>query len=154
MTFLFYRQFCSVFSLKDVLEMDLLVSSFLVLGTKEAGPLVLAWAVFVCLLLSLPERTECTFIGVYGQFDMCICVLRYTVCMYIKTHFVSFQEIDHIAYLRQAFEAAPFNYILEILRSDAFRESDVSLLYIVSPNCHLPSDLAILSQVFILFFLL
>lgn len=91
-----FRQFCYVFPLKDVLQMDLLVSSFSDLGAKEAGPLVLAWAVFVCLFLSLPGRTE------------------YSLLM----------EIDHIAYLHQAFEAEPFNYILEMLRSGALRDSD------------------------------
>ncbi|XP_020260505.1 uncharacterized protein LOC109836876 isoform X2 [Asparagus officinalis] len=91
-----FSQFCSILSLSDVLEMDLLVSSFSDLGAKEAGPLLLVWAVFVCLLLSLPGRTENNVL----------------------------MEIDHIAYLRQAFEAAAFSHILDIVRGDALRDSD------------------------------
>ncbi|RWV95867.1 hypothetical protein GW17_00041464, partial [Ensete ventricosum] len=34
-------------------------------------------------------------------------------------------EIDHISYVRQAFEVAAFDYILEILRNGTFRDSDL-----------------------------
>lgn len=44
----------------------------------------------------------------------------------IKKFSIFFQEIDHVGYVRQAFEAAPLNYIIEILHNDILRESDVS----------------------------
>lgn len=91
----FSNQDCS-FSLSNIQEMDALVSNFSGLGTKESGPLFLAWAIFTCLLSSLPEMDGNN----------------------------SVTEIDHIAYLRQAFEAGSFDYLLEILRSDALRDSD------------------------------
>lgn len=90
-----YRQGYSVFTLSDVQEMDALVSCFLALGDTEAGPLILAWAVFICLLLTLPERTEHSILT----------------------------DIDHIGYLRQAFESAPFCYLHEVVR-DTLRNSD------------------------------
>lgn len=71
----FCRQFCSVFPVEDVLQMDLVVSSFFDLGAKEAGPLVLAWAVFVCLFLSLPGRTDYSLLMVYGQLDIFVIIL-------------------------------------------------------------------------------
>lgn len=46
------------FSLTDIQEMDALVSTFSVFEMNEAGPLVLAWAVFLYLLLTLPEKDE------------------------------------------------------------------------------------------------
>lgn len=113
--------------------MDVLVSSFSVSGTKEAGFLLLVWAVFVCLLLSLPDRAEYSLLMVHCQRNMRACkhlcvfpLNKVHTCKLTQT-FVSFQEIDHIAYLCQAFEASPFNYVLGILCSDAFKDSDVSL---------------------------
>jgi nuclear pore complex protein Nup188 len=38
--------------------MDVLISSFVTLGTREAGPLILAWAVCLCLISSLPGSEE------------------------------------------------------------------------------------------------
>lgn len=38
----------------------------------------------------------------------------------------SYQEIDHIGYVRQAMEASSLGYFLEILESDTFKYSDVS----------------------------
>lgn len=68
---LFIRQGGSVFTLSDIQEMDAEVSSFTDLGTIEAGPLILAWAVFLCLLLSLPDRQNSGMLMVcvsYGCF--------------------------------------------------------------------------------------
>jgi len=42
----------------DVQEMDALVSTFNAFEMNEAGPLVLAWAVFLYLLLTLLEKDE------------------------------------------------------------------------------------------------
>lgn len=61
LTRLFIRQGNIVFSLSEIQEIDAVVSSFSNLGMVEAGPLILAWATFLCLLLSLP-RSE-----VYNQ---------------------------------------------------------------------------------------
>ncbi|KAL5561138.1 hypothetical protein UlMin_030885 [Ulmus minor] len=91
-----FRQVASLFSLTDVQEMDALVSSFNDFETKETGPLILTWAVFVCLISSLPEKEENN----------------------------ALMEIDHVGYVRQAFEAASLRYFLEILQSDLLNESD------------------------------
>ncbi|URE33858.1 mRNA transport [Musa troglodytarum] len=91
-----FREGGSVFSVIDIKEMDAQVSSFYDLGAVEAGPLLLAWAVFLSLLLSLHETHNSS----------------------------TLMEIDHVSYVRQAFEVAAFDYILEILRNDKFRDSD------------------------------
>ncbi|XP_020681493.1 uncharacterized protein LOC110098887 [Dendrobium catenatum] len=85
-----------IFSMQDVQEMDFLVSTFSGLGTFEAGPLFLAWAVFICLLSSLPDLKNESIL----------------------------MEIDHADYARQAFEVGTCNYLLEVLRSDCLRDSD------------------------------
>ncbi|XP_062080892.1 uncharacterized protein LOC133785690 [Humulus lupulus] len=86
----------SHFSVIDVQEMDAIVSSFNGFETKEAGPLILTWAVFLCLISSLPRKEENNVL----------------------------MEIDHISYVRQAFEAASLRFFLEILESDLLNESD------------------------------
>eukprot|EP00257_Ricinus_communis_P020943 XP_015580313.1 uncharacterized protein LOC8265348 isoform X1 [Ricinus communis] len=91
-----FRPGASLFSIADIQQMDVLVSSFNAYETKEAGPLILTWAVCLCLITSLPKKEE------------------HNVLM----------EIDHVGYLRQAFESASLNYFLEILDSDLLKESD------------------------------
>ncbi|KAJ0076746.1 hypothetical protein Patl1_36101 [Pistacia atlantica] len=91
-----FRQGALVFTSTDVLEMDALLATFDVLELKEAGPLIFAWAVFLCLVSSLPGKEENN----------------------------ALLEIDHVGYIRQAFEAASLSYFLEILQSDLFEESD------------------------------
>lgn len=46
---------CSAFSVGDILEMDVEISKFPEFSMVESGALILAWAVFLCLVLSLPE---------------------------------------------------------------------------------------------------
>ncbi|KAL2937209.1 hypothetical protein RDABS01_020658 [Bienertia sinuspersici] len=91
-----FRDSSCVFSSTDILEMDSVISRFDIYETKEAGPLILAWAVFLCLITSLPGKAE--------QNEL--------------------TEIDHIGYVRQAFESASLNLFLEILRSDVLKDSD------------------------------
>ncbi|XVE93792.1 hypothetical protein REPUB_Repub01dG0225400 [Reevesia pubescens] len=55
---------------------------------KEAGPLILAWAVFLCLISSLPRKEETN----------------------------ELTEIDHVGYVCQAFEASSLSFFLEILQ--------------------------------------
>ncbi|KAL9691487.1 hypothetical protein QQ045_011911 [Rhodiola kirilowii] len=90
-----FRQDSSSFSLTDILEMDNLISSFSVYDIKEAGPLYLTWAVFLCLVLSLP--------GLKDNDQL---------------------EIDHVGYVRQAIEVGSLEYFLEALQSDILRNSD------------------------------
>ncbi|XP_068639968.1 uncharacterized protein [Aristolochia californica] len=85
-----------LFSMANIQEMDSIVSSFNTSDAAEAGPLVLAWAVFLCLTASLPDKQE---------YSMLV-------------------EIDHISYVRHAFEAAPLRYFLEILDSNVLKDSD------------------------------
>ncbi|XP_057456711.1 uncharacterized protein LOC130747712 [Lotus japonicus] len=91
-----YRKGVFTFSLTDIQEMDALVSTFSVFEMNEAGPLVLAWAVFLYLLLTLPEKDDNN----------------------------ELMEIDHIGYVRQAFEAGSLRYCLEILQCDILKDHD------------------------------
>ncbi|XP_022146238.1 uncharacterized protein LOC111015501 isoform X2 [Momordica charantia] len=91
-----FRQGASVFSSSDFQEMDTIVSSLNGFEIKEAGPLLLTWAVFLCLISSLPGKEEHNVLP----------------------------EIDHVGYVRQAFDSAAFNYFLDILHSDLLKESE------------------------------
>ncbi|KAL3843385.1 hypothetical protein ACJIZ3_000788 [Penstemon smallii] len=91
-----YRQGTIAFSEMDVQGMDAEISKFGAFEAKESGPLILAWAVFLCLISSLPEKEKNTLL----------------------------LEIDHIGYVRQAFEASSLDYFLEILQSDTLKDSD------------------------------
>ncbi|TKY67768.1 Nucleoporin NUP188-like [Spatholobus suberectus] len=91
-----YRKGVSTFSMTDVQEMDALVSTFNAFEMCEAGPLVLAWAVFLYLLLTLLEKDENN----------------------------ELMEIDHIGYVRQAFEAGSLHYCLDILECDILKDYD------------------------------
>lgn len=42
----------------EVQQIDAMISSFNVFESKELGPLILAWALFLCLISSLPEKEE------------------------------------------------------------------------------------------------
>ncbi|KAG0491610.1 hypothetical protein HPP92_005008 [Vanilla planifolia] len=86
----------AMFSMLDIQEINSLVSSLSILGMVECGPLLLAWAVFICLISSLPD---------------------------MKNNLI-LMEIDHVDYVHQAFEVRPFNYLLEVLRSSCLRDSD------------------------------
>ncbi|TYJ99583.1 nucleoporin NUP188-like protein isoform X2 [Cucumis melo var. makuwa] len=81
--------------------MDAIVSSLNAFEIKEAGPLLLTWAVVLCLISSLPGKEE------------------HNVLL----------EIDHVGYVRQAFDSAAFNYFLDILHSDLLKESEVCCPY-------------------------
>ncbi|RZB79156.1 hypothetical protein D0Y65_029491 [Glycine soja] len=96
-----YRKGVSTFSMTDVQDMDALVSTFNAFEMKEAGPLVLAWAVFLYLLLTLVEKDENNELMVV--------------------------EIDHISYVRQAIEAGSLRYCLEILECDILKDYDGSV---------------------------
>ncbi|XP_055961923.1 uncharacterized protein LOC126683413 isoform X2 [Mercurialis annua] len=91
-----FRSGASVFSLADIQQMDVLVSSLNAFEMEEAGPLILTWAVCLCLITSLPRAEEINVL----------------------------MEIDHVGYLRQAFESASLNYFVDILDSDLLKESD------------------------------
>lgn len=91
-----FREGCTLFSLTDVQEIDAIISGFNAFETKEAGPLILTWAVFLCLISSLPGKQENSVL----------------------------MDIDHVGYVRQAFEAASLSYFLELLQSDILKDSD------------------------------
>lgn len=91
-----FRSGPCVFSIIDVQEMDATISSLNTLEVKEAGPLVLAWAVFLCLISSLPGKEEIPFL----------------------------MEIDHVSYVHQAFEAASLSYFLDVLQSNVLNDFD------------------------------
>ncbi|XP_010555238.1 PREDICTED: uncharacterized protein LOC104824773 isoform X2 [Tarenaya hassleriana] len=91
-----FRSGSCVFSITDVQEMDAAISSLNTSEAKEAGPLILAWAVFLCLISSLPGKEENPLL----------------------------MEINHVGYVHQAFEAASLSCFLEILQSNVLKESD------------------------------
>ncbi|KAL6545953.1 hypothetical protein OROGR_009827 [Orobanche gracilis] len=90
-----FRQGPMGFSETDVQQMDGALASFNAFEVKEEGPLILAWAVFLCLISSLPGKKENLLM-----------------------------EIDHAGYVRQAFDASSLRYFLEILQSDTLKLSD------------------------------
>ncbi|XP_047941076.1 uncharacterized protein LOC125188339 isoform X2 [Salvia hispanica] len=91
-----FRQGSLRFSEMEVQQIDSMISSFNAFESKELGPLILAWALFLCLVSSLPEKEENN----------------------------KLMEIDHIGYVRQAMEASSLGYFLDILESDTFKYSD------------------------------
>ncbi|KAJ4826105.1 hypothetical protein Tsubulata_010953 [Turnera subulata] len=91
-----YRQAASSFSVTDIQEMDALVSSINNFEMKETGPLLLSWAVFLCLVSSFPGKEENDVL----------------------------MEVDHAGYVRQAFEGSSLRCFVNILDSDILRESD------------------------------
>ncbi|KAL9238373.1 hypothetical protein vseg_012803 [Gypsophila vaccaria] len=91
-----FRKGSCVFASSDVVELDSIISNLDIFESKEAGPLILAWAVFLCLIVSLPEKEEIN----------------------------ELMEIDHVGYVRQAFESASLSLFLEILQSDVLKDSD------------------------------
>ncbi|GJX61656.1 hypothetical protein Tco_0294556 [Tanacetum coccineum] len=84
------------FAMSDIQEVDAVITRFDAFETKEAGPLILTWAVFLCLISSLPDKQE------------------HNVLM----------EIDHVGYVRQAIGAASLNYFDEILHSNLLKDSE------------------------------
>ncbi|VFQ67820.1 unnamed protein product [Cuscuta campestris] len=91
-----FREGYAAFSLNDVQEIDNVVSDLNAFEKKETGPLILAWAVFLCLVSSLPDKEEN----------------------------IALKEFDHVGYACQAFEAASLSYFLQILQSDIQKYSD------------------------------
>ncbi|XP_057475806.1 uncharacterized protein LOC130763817 [Actinidia eriantha] len=91
-----FRHGSIAFSLSDIQEMDAIISNFSAFDAKEIGPLILSWAVFLCLISSLPGKHENNVL----------------------------MDIDHVGYVRQAFEAESLSYFLEILQSDILKDSD------------------------------
>lgn len=61
------------------------------------------------------------------------------MCVYYKVDPVSFlciQEIDHIGYVRQAFEAGSLQYCVEILQCDILKDYDVRHSFLGNINCY------------------
>ncbi|XP_073292764.1 uncharacterized protein [Primulina huaijiensis] len=94
-----YRQGHIAFSEMDIMDMDSIISSFNAIEVKEVGPLILAWAVFTCLISSLPKKEETNML----------------------------MEVNHIGYVRQAFEVSSLGYFLEILQSDTLKDPECPL---------------------------
>lgn len=131
---LFLREGCTLFSLTDVQEIDAIISGFNAFETKEAGPLILTWAVFLCLISSLPGKQENSVLMVCGfLFPILDCIKNINMFFIFCFNFV-FQDIDHVGYVRQAFEAASLSYFLELLQSDILKDSDVSYSQLIVLN--------------------
>ncbi|XP_017258211.1 uncharacterized protein LOC108227529 isoform X3 [Daucus carota subsp. sativus] len=91
-----FRQGITTFSFSDIQEIDAIVSGSTMFENKEAGPLILTWAVYLCLVSSLPKKEEHD----------------------------TLQDIDHVSYVRQAFEAGSLSYLVEILQCNLLKDSD------------------------------
>lgn len=73
----FPSQGSTAFSLSDIPELDATISSFSAFEAKETGPLILSWAVFLCLISSLPGKEENNvltvhnFLGFLYSYELC-----------------------------------------------------------------------------------
>ncbi|CAA7391364.1 unnamed protein product [Spirodela intermedia] len=85
-----------IFSLADIQEMDAIISSMIPLETAEAGPLILAWGVFLYLVLSLPDKQD----------------------------YHPLMATDIMGYVQNATVNGPFVYLVEILQGDFVLNSD------------------------------
>ena len=129
---MFLRQDSVDFSLDDIQEIDAIVSGIDVSQTREAGPLILAWAVFLCLISSLPPKEDNNESMVHLIAWICkvfIFEYQYKYCKLILG--MIFQEMDHVNYVRQAIEAASLSYFVQILESDIWKELDVSFFFML-----------------------
>lgn len=78
------RQGITTFSLSDIQEIDAIISGFTVFENKEAGPLILTWAVYLCLVSSLPKKEEYDALLVYQTaVSLWIVALLYTCSLLI-----------------------------------------------------------------------
>ncbi|KAG9139871.1 hypothetical protein Leryth_015251 [Lithospermum erythrorhizon] len=84
-----FRQGSVAFTLSDIQEIDAIISGVNPIE-REVGPILLAWATFLCLISSLPDKPE---------------------------DIVPF-DIDHVGYVHQAIEGGCLKYFLQILESD------------------------------------
>lgn len=84
--FVILRQGITAFSLTDIQEIDSIISGYNVFENKEAGPLILTWAVFLCLISSLPQREEYNALlviffsknvasSIYIHISVCVCTM-------------------------------------------------------------------------------
>ncbi|XP_059074406.1 uncharacterized protein LOC131045463 isoform X2 [Cryptomeria japonica] len=88
-----FSQGSHAFSLGDLQEIDDLISDIISSEAPEVGPIMFAWAIFICL-----------------------------VSMLTKTENQTRVEIDHSAYIRQAYERGAPNTILLMLQSEIFED--------------------------------
>lgn len=91
-----FSQGSHAFSLEDLQEIDNSISVLNSLEDPESGLLIFTWAIFVCLVCMLPTTENQTTI----------------------------LEIDHLVYIRQAYDSGTPNIILEMLQSEAFQDFD------------------------------
>lgn len=92
-----FSQGSHAFSLEDLQEIDNSISVLNSLEDPESGLLIFTWAIFICLVSMLPTPENQTTI----------------------------LEIDHLVYIRQAYDSGTPNVILEMLQSEAFQDFDV-----------------------------
>ncbi|XP_024375793.1 uncharacterized protein [Physcomitrium patens] len=87
------------FSVAEVQELDGIIGNLDTSEAPEYAPLLLGWATFLCLVSFLP----------------------------VSGDQAPFQEMDLSACVRQAYDGGAYSYLLEMLRSDSFQESDVQV---------------------------
>lgn len=73
----FPSQGSTAFSLSDIPELDATISSFSAFEAKETGPLMLSWAVFLCLVSSLPGKEENNVLMVHNFLGLLLPILSY-----------------------------------------------------------------------------
>jgi nuclear pore complex protein Nup188 len=87
------------FSVTEVQELDMLIGVLDLAEALEYAPLLLGWSTFLCLASFLPSQN--------AQSPL--------------------QDLDHTVYARQAYQGGAYTYLLEMLKSESFQESDVQV---------------------------
>ncbi|KAL3701186.1 hypothetical protein R1sor_019208 [Riccia sorocarpa] len=86
-------------SIDELQQLDLIIASLDLDRAPEYSPLLLSWATFLCLVSFLPVADGETL----------------------------FADVDHTAYVRQAYDARAYSFLVDMLRDDYFQESDIQV---------------------------
>ncbi|OAE22984.1 hypothetical protein AXG93_653s1010 [Marchantia polymorpha subsp. ruderalis] len=84
-------------SVDELLQLDAVMAGLDLDRAPEYSPVLLSWAIFLCLVSFLPLND--------GQTGL--------------------SEVDHTAYVKQAYDAGAYNFLVDMLRDDYFQEFDV-----------------------------
>lgn len=85
----------------EVQQMDTIISSFNAFESKELGPLILAWALFLCLISSLPEKEENNLLMVHDSviqsksYNYHACIFGFAMSVFFKMHFLLSGDRSH-----------------------------------------------------------
>ncbi|BBM99100.1 nuclear pore complex protein Nup188 [Marchantia polymorpha subsp. ruderalis] len=86
-------------SVDELLQLDAVMAGLDLDRAPEYSPVLLSWAIFLCLVSFLPLND--------GQTGL--------------------SEVDHTAYVKQAYDAGAYNFLVDMLRDDYFQEFDIQV---------------------------